>query len=672
MKSLTTFVFRCSLPAILAVFVTPLCAQTWTGGGTDGSWATADNWNPSGAPASANTTDLIFTGNVRTTNTHAAYTLRSLTFDSNAAAFELAATGSLTFGATASSITQNSAANQVMRGSISIASGNTLTIGGTGAGSLTMGNATGTSSGGSNLSGGGIVTVNRAATFIFNNSSTTSTGGVKLGTLNVNEDFTLIAGASTYNDAGTSFSVTNTNIAAGKTLEFQFVDSVSLTGTNRIGMAGTFNGAGKVVFKGDLDLSRTEINSPRITTDTNVVGPTGGIETQGNILLGRGGGNTTATWNASINVASGTTYFGSADTMTDRILAFGGASNDTITIQNGAKGVFDNTLGSTGNVASKTLRINAKVSILAGGVAQFRNSATITSATDTEIEDNFIGSGTTAAEALLQMDLGAPVSGNGGISYTTAAGGVVVVNGTGIGGLRVQGTAANLGHLFSAARMASTTGTGGYLTPAATDTTFVLSTGSQWADADVGLRVTNSYAGGTDVSLGANSTWNRAVFIDSGAALDADGDTLGGLVGGLGGIAGTTTLGATATLNPGASPGTLTFANDLTLTSGLVYNWEYGAGLDLVSVLGTLTLASNVTINVIDLGGGSLPETPVLFSAGALAGSTDLSGWTINGLSGYSAQIQGNNVVLAVPEPGIAALLALGALGLASRRRRPL
>jgi autotransporter-associated beta strand protein len=59
-------------------------AQTWTGA-TSASWGTADNWSPSGVPASSNTTTITLTGSTRTnTYLEADRTIKSLTFDANA------------------------------------------------------------------------------------------------------------------------------------------------------------------------------------------------------------------------------------------------------------------------------------------------------------------------------------------------------------------------------------------------------------------------------------------------------------------------------------------------------------------------------------------------------------------------------------------------------------
>jgi hypothetical protein len=127
------------------------------------------------------------------------------------------------------------------------------------------------------------------------------------------------------------------------------------------------------------------------------------------------------------------------------------------------------------------------------------------------------------------------------------------------------------------------------------------------------------------------------------------------------------TLGGTGTINllagrqvtvsgsmaPGnAGVGTLTVNGAVTLASGAGYAWQYlnGAG-DLVDVNGTLTLPATATVTVSQVS-GNLPATPTLFTADTLAGATDLSGWTVNGLTGGKAQIQGTSVILKIGSRG--------------------
>jgi autotransporter-associated beta strand protein len=106
----------------------------------------------------------------------------------------------------------------------------------------------------------------------------------------------------------------------------------------------------------------------------------------------------------------------------------------------------------------------------------------------------------------------------------------------------------------------------------------------------------NTYSGPTSVSAGTllvNGDQSGA----TGAVTVAAGATLGGT----GIVGGATTIQSGATLSPGASPGTLSFTQGLTLAAGGNYNWQIlnatgtaGAtdGWDFLSVGGVLDVAS--------------------------------------------------------------------------------
>ena len=110
---------------------------------------------------------------------------------------------------------------------------------------------------------------------------------------------------------------------------------------------------------------------------------------------------------------------------------------------------------------------------------------------------------------------------------------------------------------------------------------------------------------------------------------------------------------------------------DLDFSDGATYDFEFGPGglVDLVDVNGVLTIGATATVNVINLG-GTLPAPITLFEADSLAGAGNISQWTINGNlpSFYRPEIDGNDIILAVPEPATASLLALALWMVAGRR----
>lgn len=111
----------------------------------------------------------------------------------------------------------------------------------------------------------------------------------------------------------------------------------------------------------------------------------------------------------------------------------------------------------------------------------------------------------------------------------------------------------------------------------------------------------------------------------------------------------TCTVQQAGALAPGAmSVGKLTINGPVSLAEKSIYKWEYkdGAG-DLVDVNGALTLPAVATVIVSQVS-GAMPVTPTLFTADTLAGpgAADVSGWVVQGVRGYMAQIQGTNVIL--------------------------
>ncbi len=140
---------------------------------------------------------------------------------------------------------------------------------------------------------------------------------------------------------------------------------------------------------------------------------------------------------------------------------------------------------------------------------------------------------------------------------------------------------------------------------------------------------------GTLLVNGSLSTRSRTVTVYSGATL-----------GGTGTISRAVSVQSGGILAPGNlnAAGTLTVSS-LTLASGAVYKWTAAGSGDRVNVTGTLTLPATASVIV---AGSSVPVPAVLFSAGGLAGATDLSGWTVTGVGGARVAIEGTQVVLKV------------------------
>lgn len=177
----------------------------------------------------------------------------------------------------------------------------------------------------------------------------------------------------------------------------------------------------------------------------------------------------------------------------------------------------------------------------------------------------------------------------------------------------------------------------------------------------------NTYTGVTNVNGGT-----LLVNGNSSAAIGAVTVAAAGTLGGIGTVGGNTTV--NGILSPGNSPGTITFAGNLTLNNNSTYLFEGG---DLTDVLGTLDLNDNW---ILSLGSGFANGGSVtLFNYGTLATTPDLVptfdianlGFTPTGP--LSLENTGTSIVLngisIVPEPGSFALMTLGMLMIARRRR---
>ena len=146
-------------------------------------------------------------------------------------------------------------------------------------------------------------------------------------------------------------------------------------------------------------------------------------------------------------------------------------------------------------------------------------------------------------------------------------------------------------------------------------------------------------------ATGSGSGISNSVTVAAGATLGGTGTLLSTNV----------TLDAAATLAPGGtgSVGTLTFGGNLALAAGAICAIDCTNSVsDTVTVGGTLTLPSTATVNM-TIVGTPLPRRITLFTAGLLAGETDLRGWQAQaGLRRYLVTCEGTTVVLTIVPAG--------------------
>ncbi len=143
---------------------------------------------------------------------------------------------------------------------------------------------------------------------------------------------------------------------------------------------------------------------------------------------------------------------------------------------------------------------------------------------------------------------------------------------------------------------------------------------------------------GTMVLTGGTNAYSGATAVSNGTLLVSGG--------GISNSAVTASAGAAF----GTADATLSRVASLTLAeeARLVWTYDGNAGTaGRIAVTGTMTLPASLTLDV--SGSGFLFSGQTLFSAGAFAGATDLSGWTITGIP-YRAQVVrvGNELLLQV------------------------
>ena len=153
----------------------------------------------------------------------------------------------------------------------------------------------------------------------------------------------------------------------------------------------------------------------------------------------------------------------------------------------------------------------------------------------------------------------------------------------------------------------------------------------------------NSYSGATTINAGRLLV-DGSLSADSAVTVSAD-STLGGS----GTVGGNVTVNGGGILAPGGMTGVgaLTCGGTVSLASGVVYEADStGTDSDTVVVGGTLDLPATLTVKL-SATGVRLPKQITLFTAGALAGATDLGGWQVVGIGDrrYELLIDGSRVV---------------------------
>lgn len=173
----------------------------------------------------------------------------------------------------------------------------------------------------------------------------------------------------------------------------------------------------------------------------------------------------------------------------------------------------------------------------------------------------------------------------------------------------------------------------------------------------------NSYGGDTIISNGVlaldssgSVTASASLHIGTGALLDVSAwspgytFTNGQTLTGYGTVTGSVTVATGGRVSGGTTNeiGRLTFLDDLTLSNGVVIDWNVNSALDeadIIRVKGTLRLPEYATIRI--SGSSTLPRLRVLFRAAKIEGAGHVRNWTVqNGPQSMRAALQNDEVVL--------------------------
>jgi len=554
------------------------------------------------------------------------------------------------------------------------------------AGTLQIGNgsSTGSIASGVNLSSGTTLAFNRTGTLthdgIISGSGALAKSGSGTVILTANSTYTggttISAGTLQLGDGGTTGAVQGGIVIDHSSANLTVNRSDSFTYGYALSGVGSFTKAGSGTLTFDTDQAFT--GATTVSAGTLQLGLGGTTGSVGSSFITVASGATldiqrsnNVTLAAAIDGA-GTLVKSSGAGTTLTLTQGGSIANLTVsagTVQIGDGGATGSLSGSASLASGTTLAFNRTGNFTYGGSVSGQGSFTKSgSGTLTLTGTNIHTGGTTVSGGTLQ------VGGVVGFDYST----YTDINAGSVSGNITNNAAVTFGRTDDVTYAGVISGTG----------TVTKSNGSTLT-----LTGANTYSGATNVSnastLVVNGSLGNTPVNVSGSTLVVNGTLGNGGVTLSGGsnLSGTGTIGGPVTLAdgsiaPGNSPGTLTFADGLTLAANTSLNFELGTASDLIRVSGG-TLAGpasgNVFINLADAGGFTAATYTLFDFSGATTSSFDASDFTLGStISGYTYQLSlsGSTLQLvatasAVPEPGTAAaILGACATALVALRRR--
>lgn len=642
--------------------------ETWNGGGGNGSWATAANWQGGTVPASG--ADLIFTGSSQTNiATAGARTTGAMTFDSAASAFTIGG-DTITLGG---NIANNSNSTQTINSAIvlnsdrvitantgnlvfsaNIALSNTAALPGT----LTFsGNSSTLVSGvisDGPAAGGSLVKTGSGTLTLTGNNSFTGPLTIAGGTLEANASEALGNGLTvTTNtlvfDGGTLRAIDDINAGAPVTRTVQLLGNGTMDSNgHEITIGGPIVGSGSLTKTGAGNLTLTQGGA----TNNSYSGET--IVQQGSLFVGYAGALGAATGGTSVQ-SGGSLVIANQFNVVGESLTLNGTGDGGNGALRLAAGVQSSWSGNITLADNSSIQADANSILTLAQIDIGGNTVTFTGTNSTiNLAGNLSGSGAlivnSAGTGTLNVSgsntgftgnvsvqsgtLGMQSSqalGSGTSSLSVASGGTILLESTGnlaagFSSISLNGTGAGgLGALFNA----------GKITTVAGDIT--LGGGTLVSSVSGNLTLTGNVANGGNL-LTVSNTGGQMTFsgvISGGGGLTVNGT--GGLT-----LSGNNTFGGGTTVNSGAS---VTVASNTALGSG---NSTVAFGGTLLFQGGVNVATGNLTVNGAGVnsggalqnvsgnntygGGITLASTPYIVSNNGtltLSGSISGSGNTI-------------------------------------------
>lgn len=684
----------CHLVIGLSLIASQAGAQTvlWSGGAGTNAWGSGANWSPVGVPN--NTSNVTFDNSIvallpATVALGANRNANSLVFNTGNAFSLINGGGNRTLNLASGSITRSttsSGAQSLAFSTLALGANGNFSI--DGGGTFTISSAI--SDGGNGYSvtknGSGLIILSGINTFggdVNINAGTLSVGtDANLGNTGVNNTIALNGGTL---QATSSFAVNGNravnvgagggtfDVSSGQTLTLGTAGQLTGTGTLTKTSAGTLAlGASNTGFAGNMNLNggvtRLSAYDAAGTNTGSTVTLNNGAELeaafgsntnfQPNIVINNGiirhtdASGVKAGFQNNTGTVTSLTINGAAQLIDqDGGPASGFVSFDGVVKLNTGANVTANAVNATdevrfGGAQNITMSAGTTLTTTGAGKVTFGNASART----------IIGQGTSTQQATLILGAASNIA-NAGTSFQ--------INGSGTGGISVQGVQAKVDSLMTDARLAATTGSGGTLTIAYTDA------GSRTLSSAANL------AAASAVALGLQSNGGTFTLGTAGGGTN-ELNHWGGL---LVGPNTTATFADNNVFNSGASltllGGTLKLSNTnqtfgtLDVTANSVIDFSGAAGIFNIN---NLIIGVGVTLSVINWQ-NVIDKFFVANWAGATfdtTGSSPMNQVVFSGYSGNSTKWQGyDQQVTPVPEPtAYGVLLLASAIGIYLRRRK--